>query len=356
MADKSINELPAATSINPADLFVLQQQSTNSARSLEGQVLVAWLTNYADGHGGIQSIAKTSTSGLVDTYTISYADGSTGTFTVTNGARGDTGAAAYVWIKWASQEPTADNQMSNNPDNWIGIYSGTASTAPTTYTSYKWFQYKGETGEQGETGASIASVTRTSGDGSPGTYDTYTITLDTGTVAGTFQVWNGLNGTGAVNSVNSIRPDTNGNVQVAAVDVGAVPVGQGLPAGGTVGQILTKNSQTDYSVSWSDPPDEGADYIKFPDGTLICWGHAGTGGGVSQSSFGALWAVNYPINYTFPVPFIDYPCISGSNRGGVGCVFEIDYTPTQLNNVTLARQTNANIYVNFYWVAIGRWK
>lgn len=37
---------------------------------------------------GIQSIEKTSTSGLVDTYTITYTDGDTDTFTVTNGEQG----------------------------------------------------------------------------------------------------------------------------------------------------------------------------------------------------------------------------------------------------------------------------
>ena len=40
---------------------------------------------------GIQSIVKTSTSGLVDTYTITYTNGDTTTFTVTNGAKGDKG-------------------------------------------------------------------------------------------------------------------------------------------------------------------------------------------------------------------------------------------------------------------------
>ena len=34
---------------------------------------------------GIASIEKTSTEGLVDTYTITYTDGTTTTFTVTNG-------------------------------------------------------------------------------------------------------------------------------------------------------------------------------------------------------------------------------------------------------------------------------
>lgn len=46
--------------------------------------------NGADGVG-ISSISKTSTVGLVDTYTITFTDSSTTTFEVTNGAKGDTG-------------------------------------------------------------------------------------------------------------------------------------------------------------------------------------------------------------------------------------------------------------------------
>ena len=40
---------------------------------------------------GIASISKTGTSGLVDTYTITLTDGTTSTFTVANGAKGDKG-------------------------------------------------------------------------------------------------------------------------------------------------------------------------------------------------------------------------------------------------------------------------
>lgn len=54
----------------------------------------------ADGRG-IESIVKTSTSGLVDTYTITYTDGTTSTFNVTNGAQGEAGATI------ASVEKTA---------------------------------------------------------------------------------------------------------------------------------------------------------------------------------------------------------------------------------------------------------
>lgn len=47
-------------------------------------------TNGQDGKG-ITSVSKTSTSGLVDTYTITYTDNTTSTFEVTNGANGQNG-------------------------------------------------------------------------------------------------------------------------------------------------------------------------------------------------------------------------------------------------------------------------
>ncbi len=49
----------------------------------------------ADGVG-IASIEKTSTSGLVDTYTITYTDGDTDTFTVTNGKDGEDGSQVSI--------------------------------------------------------------------------------------------------------------------------------------------------------------------------------------------------------------------------------------------------------------------
>ena len=54
-----------------------------------------------DTGNGIVSITKTSTVGLVDTYTILYTDGTTSTFNVTNGANGS-GSVADVWVNGAS--------------------------------------------------------------------------------------------------------------------------------------------------------------------------------------------------------------------------------------------------------------
>lgn len=57
-------------------------------------------TDGEDGRG-IISITKTATSGLVDTYTITFTDGTTTTFQVTNGQDG-AGAVSDVWVNGVS--------------------------------------------------------------------------------------------------------------------------------------------------------------------------------------------------------------------------------------------------------------
>lgn len=220
MADVAINDLPAATNVQAADLLVLWQQASNAARNISGQSFTNWLVAYADGHGGIQSIAKTSSAGtnpVVDTYTITLSDTTTATFTVTNGLKGDTGDQTYVWVAYSTDEPTSDADISTIPDAWMGIYAGLESTfANLHYTDFAWYQIKGA---QGDTGQGITSVVRTSGSGSPGTTDTYTMYAGEDEV-GTFLVYNGQNGTGAVSSVNGVSP-TLGNVQLVPADLGA---------------------------------------------------------------------------------------------------------------------------------------
>ena len=243
MADKAISQLNAATSVNSLDLFVLEQ--SGEAKKLTGQILENWLVSFADGHGGIQRISKTSTTGtnpVIDTYTIVYADETTSTFTVTNGIKGDTGAQTYVWIKYSENYPTADSDMSSSPDNWMGIYAGTASTAPAHYTDYVWFEIKGETGETGAA-ATITAATvgyQQSDSGAVVPEGSWTTTVPS-PVAGKF-LWTriqiqfntgspitaysvsryGIDGTGAVSSVNNVSPDSGGNVQLLAADIQAL--------------------------------------------------------------------------------------------------------------------------------------
>lgn len=240
MADKQISDLTAATQIQAADLFVVEQGAT--AKKLTGQVLINWLTAYANGHGGIQTIAKTGSAGtnpVVDTYTITYADTTTSTFTVTNGVKGDAGQDWYMYIRYASTLPTADADMSIYPDNYIGIYSGTASSAPAHYTDYSWFQWKGDTGNTGAaasiTTQAVEYMESSSGTVVPeGSWTTTVptvaagnflwcrtkLTFNNGTVVTAYSVSrNGIDGQGAVNSVNNLSPDGNGNISLTASDI-----------------------------------------------------------------------------------------------------------------------------------------
>ena len=263
MADVAINDLPVATNVQSADLMVLWQQATGTARSISGQSWTNWLVAYADGHGGIQSIAKTMTAGLVDTYTITYADESTDTFTVTNGAKGETGDQTYVWFKWASQEPTADNQMSNIPDAWIGVYAGTASTAPSTYTSYTWYEYKGDTGA---TGAPIDDVQRTSGTGAPGTTDTYTMYVD-GDSVGTFEVYNGSDGTGSPGTQTPLIDSGAGSVGVA-VAYSREDHQHPMPSASDVGAMKYYSSVTELGLT-SGSATIAAAFAAMADGSIL---------------------------------------------------------------------------------------
>lgn len=135
--------------------------------------------------------------------------------------KGEQGDNWFIYIKWASEQPTADSDMGDIPDEWMGVYGGESATAPTAYTAYQWYKVKGAKGDSGDP---ITSVERTSGDGSPGTDDTYTVYVGS-TAVGTIIIHNGQDGLGTVNSVNGIGVDSGtNNVTLTASDVGAAPV------------------------------------------------------------------------------------------------------------------------------------
>lgn len=285
MADKAISELIAAEQIKAADLFVLEQDS--AAKKLTGQILLNWLTAAADGHGGISSIvkqstsgltdtyritladtttfdfnvsngkgiatiAKVSTSGLVDTYRITYNDSSTSTFTITNGAKGDKGDDAYVWIRYAAQKPTAaSHSFGVLPDNWMGVYSGNSATAPTDWTQYQWFEIKGEKGDTGNpatlNSSTISYQASDSGTVVPsGTWSNtiptvaqgkylwtrVTLAFNTGSAVTSYSVSRmGIDGTGAVSTVCGVAPNSSGNVNLSASNVGALATSGGTMTG-----------------------------------------------------------------------------------------------------------------------------
>nr|DAZ82811.1 MAG TPA: hypothetical protein [Caudoviricetes sp.] len=204
-------------------------EQAGQAKSLTGQVLINDLATALDGHGGIKSItlnddytltfimaddtevkttsvrgatgakgdkgtdgraitsvAKISTSGLVDTYKISFSDNTSTNFTVTNGS---------------SIKSIAKTGTSGLTDTYtVTLTDGTTST----------FNVKNGNG--------IASITLQSGTHAAGTTDTYKITFDNGEFT-TFSVYNGMNGSGSVVTVNTKSPDASGNVTLTGDDI-----------------------------------------------------------------------------------------------------------------------------------------
>lgn len=265
-------------------------EQDGAAKKLTGQILLNWLTAAADGHGGISSIvkqstsgltdtyritmadtttfdfpvkngrsitgvSKISTSGLVDTYRITYNDSTNSTFTITNGAKGDKGDNAYVWIRYAAQEPTAaSHNFGVLPDNWMGVYSGNSATAPTDWTQYQWFEIKGEKGDTGNPATLATSIigyqVSDSGTVMPsGDWLHYVPTVAQGKYLWTrimigFNTGNpfafysvsrmGIDGTGAVSTVCGVAPNSTGNVDLSASDVGALASSGGEVTGGIV--------------------------------------------------------------------------------------------------------------------------
>lgn len=72
----------------------------------------------------------------------------------------------------------------------------------------------GATGAKGDTGNSVQRIERTSGTGAAGTTDTYTVYLTDGSVGGTFQVYNGINGTGSGDFLANGSIAMTGNLQM----------------------------------------------------------------------------------------------------------------------------------------------
>lgn len=194
MADILLSQLSTANQILPSAMFLIEQGGVG--QKITWQMLTNWLVGYADGHGGIQGIAFDSSSGsnpVVDTYKITYADGMYNTFTVTNGVKGDPGPAATV--------SDGSPQYVQTQDATTVPSVGWQSTVPTlTPGYYLWTRKKiiFNGGTDSESYAYMYSVAR-----------------------------QGIDGNGAVNTVNGISPDGAGEVTLTPSDIGAASLTDG---------------------------------------------------------------------------------------------------------------------------------
>lgn len=117
---------------------------------------------------GISSIEKTSTSGLVDTYTITYGDGETATFDVTNGEDGEQGPQGEI----GPQGPKGDTGAKGD----TGSKGDTGPAGPQGPTGPQGPQGpqgdKGDKGDKGDSGSVFYAVSSGIED------DTYEVTCE----------------------------------------------------------------------------------------------------------------------------------------------------------------------------------
>lgn len=125
---------------------------------------------------GITSLTRTSgtgTPGTTDTYTVTYNDATTSTFTVTNGTDG----RSITNVARTSGDGSA----------------GSLDTYTITYSTGSPSTFQVRNGANGAAGRGITSIARTAGSGAAGTTDTYTVTFTDATTT-TYTVTNGANG------------------------------------------------------------------------------------------------------------------------------------------------------------------
>lgn len=144
-----------------------------------------------------------------------------GELTGPQGPRGETGATG-------PQGPKGETGATGTqgPQGEQGN-TGTPATLVSSVVEYQ-VSDSGETAPSGVWSEAIPVV-------APGKYlwTRTTTRFNTGDpVVTTTPTYFGLNGTGAVNSVNRVSPDSEGNVSMAAGDVGALPIAGGTMTGG----------------------------------------------------------------------------------------------------------------------------
>lgn len=270
-----------------------------------------------DGNG-IASISLTSgdhSPGSTDTYTITYTDGDTDTFTVYNGDDGADGADGQ---NGADGADGADGVGISSIDLTSGDHSpGTTDTYTITYTDSDTDTFTvyngadGEDGEDGQDGNGIASVTLTSGDHSPGTTDTYTITFTNGTTA-TFGVYNGLNGTGFSFEVVQTLPSTGAaNTIYLVPNSGSAPNIYDEYIWTTAWEKLGTTEFTQVQANWNESDSTAAAYIQnkpdvdkvkqnYPDPTSYSYWRPLVIGKASSSSATGAFSEQTDEVYTFP--------------------------------------------------------
>ena len=137
-----------------------------------------------------------------------------------------------------------------------------------------------------------------------------------------------------------------------------VPDGDTLPINGYIpfdGTTIPDGYEELFNMSGSN---ENGNWIKFPDGTMICWGTKKYGSISFSNSWGSLYDTPKFNLGNFPQSFAEVPTVTLQSCYGATCWPEsINPTRSSIGETWLMRPTSgAYDNIHLFYIAIGRWK
>ena len=137
-----------------------------------------------------------------------------------------------------------------------------------------------------------------------------------------------------------------------------VPDGDTLPINGYIpfdGTTIPDGYEELFDMSGSN---ENGNWIKFPDGTMICWGVKSYGSLSFSNSWGSVYDTPKFNLGNFPQSFAVAPTVTLQCCSGATCWPEsIIPTVSSIGETWLMRPTSGTYdNVRLFYIAIGRWK
>ena len=206
---------------------------------------------------GIVGIEKTGESGLIDTYTITYTNGTTDTIQVTNGAKGDKGDKGDQGIQGIQGVKGDKGDKGDTGEQGMqGIQGERGEKGEQGERGERGYQGvtgekgdkgdKGDTGNTGATGPTGNGIVGVEKTGTAGLVDTYTITYDNGDTD-TFDVTNGADG-----NVTDVQVEGTSVVDNGVANIVGLATQEELDRYKTIYNVLPKVEGNGESITLSN--------------------------------------------------------------------------------------------------------
>lgn len=105
-------------------------------------------------------------------------------------------------------------------------------------------------------------------------------------------------------------------------------------------------------------PDNGNGYVRFCDGTQICWKSVSFSNVATTKAWGGVYETNDPLDFgNWPIAFIDVPAVSITATSTAMTIESLrQTTATKVGNGRVFRASSGTYNPTFSVIGIGRWK